>query len=382
MIFPSVGVGQELASTDMGSVLFCVEPCEANSRWSSSLEYVYWYPRRQSLPPVLTTSSVASQGILGQPDTHVLYGDGPIELRHDRLIGLRGTFGYRLASDPCYQWEGRAFFLERDSSNYTIKPQSRLLLARPYVRSTDGSPGAEVIAGPLPDGRVLEGGFNAYTRIEVFGQEANLLKELHASEQWQWQGLLGLRFMQMRDRMDLTGTGWLLPLRDTLYSSADHFQTFNKFYGGQIGLRAQWQLGQLDVRGALSAALGGTDQEIRTKGTRISQTPTIKDERPFGLYVLPSNSGQFDRWVLDMVTECNLEVGYQFGSHLRLSMGYTFLHWLNPVRSYRQVDAINTNQILTGQPGNNAPGANHPRIPFRDDFVWLQGFNAGVSLTW
>lgn len=345
--------------------------------WEVGLEFLYWYPRRGYLPPVVTTGPADSAGVPGAPGVATLYGGERIDLRHDRLIGVRGLVGTRLDAAGLWHAELRFFILERDSSNFTLKPQSDVLLARPYVHAATGTPAAEVFAGSTPDGRRLEGSLNAYTRIEVFGQEVNLRRELAAREWLSLEGLVGARFLQMRDRFDVTATSRELPERSTLYGVSDHFQTFNKFYGGQVGLRSTlyWQPWTLQLDGAL--ALGATDENIRAKATRLTQTPNLRDERPLGLFVLPSNAGSFRRTVFDLVAEFNLSLSYQLTDHLRLFVGYTFLGWANPVRSGNQTDALNTDEILGV---TSAPA--RPAITFRDELFWLQGASVGGELRW
>src|SRR5262249_26186522 len=73
-------------------------------------EYLVWWLRRGHAPPVLTTSSTASQGVLGQPDTRVLYGDERLETRHnDRFIGGRVTLNWQPEGSDLGV-EGRGFF--------------------------------------------------------------------------------------------------------------------------------------------------------------------------------------------------------------------------------------------------------------------------------
>ena len=60
------------------------------SIWRFSAEYVVWWIREGRAPAALTTSSPASQGVLNQPDTRVVYGDRRLETRHqDRFVGVR-----------------------------------------------------------------------------------------------------------------------------------------------------------------------------------------------------------------------------------------------------------------------------------------------------
>src|SRR5262245_49895944 len=59
-------------------------------RLYASGEYLIWWLHEGRIPAVLTTSSFATKGELGQPDTRVLYGDQRLETRHDdRFVGGR-----------------------------------------------------------------------------------------------------------------------------------------------------------------------------------------------------------------------------------------------------------------------------------------------------
>src|SRR5262249_9730598 len=60
-----------------------------------STEYIFWWLREGRMPPSLTTSSPASAGLLGEPDTHTLYGGGRLETRHgDQFNGVRVAAAY------------------------------------------------------------------------------------------------------------------------------------------------------------------------------------------------------------------------------------------------------------------------------------------------
>jgi hypothetical protein len=84
------------------------------------LEYILWWLREGRVPPLLTTSSPASAGILGRPDTRALYRDDRLVTRHDdRFNGLRVYLGYWLDNAQTLGVEGSAFFLERDSTQFS-----------------------------------------------------------------------------------------------------------------------------------------------------------------------------------------------------------------------------------------------------------------------
>src|SRR5262245_9971556 len=140
-----------------------VEECVPDDRWSVRGEYLFWWLREGRVPPLLTTSSFASRGVLDQPDTTVLYGDKLETRHHDRFIGTRLTAEGWLDAGHTLGVEARAFFLERDSTYFRATSAGDRLLAIPYVNAQDGRPTSAIVAGPTPDG-LRNGGFNGYSR--------------------------------------------------------------------------------------------------------------------------------------------------------------------------------------------------------------------------
>jgi hypothetical protein len=347
--------------------------CDRPARVYGGAEFLWWYLKRDRVGPLVTTGPPESLGILGEPGVEVVYGESLIS-RHHRFIGVRPTLGLWL--DPCHQWavEASAVFLERDSSVFSIKPTTSFL-ARPYLNA-DGSLGAEIFAGPLPDGTVRLGGVNVYGRNEFFTQELNLLRNLTPGEESHWQTIIGFRAAQLRNRLDITATGYDEPELTTLYGVEDHFQTFNKFFGGQAGMRGLWRMGRCSVQVGSTLAIGGNEQIIRTKARRLVQTSL--DDRPVGLYVLPSNTGSFQQTVFDILAEVRAELAWDVTDWLQLRVGYALIHWQNTVKSGNQIDLVNTDQIL-GEPFD---GPARPVIPFDQESYWAQGFSIGLRVIW
>jgi hypothetical protein len=353
-------------------------PALSDERLRVDVDFLYWFLERVRVPALLTTGTPASGGVLGAPGTETLYGDDRLESRHDRYVGVRFDVDYWL--DDCHTWGFNAsgFFLERDSTHFAVRWGAIPLLARPYVDASTGAQQAFVIAGPSAGVGDLNGAFNAYSRIELFGQDASLLYGLARGETWKLDALIGFRFLQMRERLDLTGVSKVLPDESTLISQTDHFDTFDKYYGVQAGLKGQAHRGCWFVEGKVALSIGGDDQEIRTYGNRIFQTPQEKITTDYGVLVLPSNRGVFERGAFDSVTEVGLNVGYELSSHVRIRVGYTLLTWLNPVRPGDQITPINLSEVAPGAP----PFTGRASVPFREDFFWAQGVNAGLEFRW
>ena len=205
-------------------------------RLSAGADYLFWWLREGRIPATLTTSSQASQGVLGKPDTRLLYGDDRLRTRHgDEFNGVRFNLAYWLDDAHSVGLEGNAFFLERDSTHFKAVSDGSALLARPYVNADGGPPATSSPATPPPGLRT--GGFVGYSRVELYGEEVNLAAPLYADDAFRLEALAGARFLQMRDRTDLTATGWSLPIMSTLYGLEDHYRAADAYYGGQVGLR-------------------------------------------------------------------------------------------------------------------------------------------------
>jgi hypothetical protein len=338
------------------------------ARWVVSIDYILWWLREGRIPPTLTTSSQASRGLLGQPDTRVLYGGDRIETRHgDRFNGVRPSLVYWFDDARSFGVEATAFFLERDSTHFKAVSDGSTLLARVY-ENADGSPASSIVAGQAPTG-LRNGGFVGYSRIELFGEEANLVATLLTGDGFRLEALGGARFLQMRDRTDLTATGRTLPQTTTLFGLEDHYRVEDAYYGGQVGLRGELTRGRWFVNLRGEVGLGGNVAQLRAFGSTLYQTPTERLVTPTGLTVQASNSGSFDRTALNMVSEVGLNVGCRVADCLRLYVGYTFLLWDSPMRSGDQIDLV-------------VNGSSRPTIPFKEDLFWAQGLNAGIELTW
>jgi hypothetical protein len=339
-------------------------------------EYILWWLREGRVPALLTTSSTASQGILGQPDTRILYGDGRLPTRHDdRFNGVRLTVEWMNANET-FGLEARGFLLERDSTHFKATSDGTVLLALPFTGATNGQPGSQLVAGQDPQRGLLTGGFVGYSRIEWFGEELNGVMPLSPWGCWRLDLLAGARFLQMRDRFNYTAVSYTVAAPVTLYSEMDNLRTGNAYYGAQVGLRGERDFGRfyLQLRGTIG--LGADTELIRIFGASIYQTPQGRQLFGVGLFAQPSNTGSFSRVAFDGAGEVAVNAGYRLTSWARLFVGYTFLYWADPLRAGDQIDTV----VYRRQ--GLAPGPARPIVPFKGDALWAQGVNAGVEFHW
>ena len=349
------------------------DPADAD-RLDVRVDYILWWLREGRVPALLTTSSPASAGLLGRPDTRVLYGDDRLETRHDdRFNGVRFDLGWWFDDAHTLGVEGGAFFLERDSTHFEAISDGSTVLARPYFNALTGAPESEIIAGDAATGP-RNGGFVGYSRIELYGEEINLKTPLLEGDDGRLELLAGAHFLQMRDRVDLTATGWSLTGTPTLFGLTDHFRGDDQFYGGQVGLRGEVERGRWGLQLTAEIAPGVTDATVGAFGDRTVQTAAAKAVTPYGLLVQPSNSGTFPHDAFDFVSQLRLDATYRLSRRVKVFAGYTFLYWNAPLRAGDQID-------LTVNP-TYPNGPARPAIPFRTDNFWAQGCNAGLQISW
>jgi hypothetical protein len=357
--------------------LLSLEPVQ-EERVSLSADFLYWYMQKLRVPPLVTTGPAGSQAIIGDPGTVILRGDGRLTSRHDRYIGGRWGSEWWLARGSPLGLETSVTILERDSSNITYEWHTITPLALPYVDATTGKWQSYIVAGNSAQYGPLSGSVNVYSRVELFDEDVNSMLRLAEGEQYRVNLLAGAHFLQLRERLRTTGTSRILPAESTLIGVFDQFDTFDKFYGGQIGFKGAWRRGRLVIESKGILALGADAQSVNAKGNRVLDTGFTRTTQDYGLYVLPSNSGVSNHAAFDFVTEWGLNLGFALSSRMTLRLGYTLLTWLNPIRPGDQIEPLNLTQVSAG----GLVGPLKPVIPFRTDFYWAQGLNSGFEIRW
>jgi hypothetical protein len=335
-------------------------------RFQFGLDYLNWWLREGRIPAVLTTGPQAAEGMIGKPGTQVLYGEQRLQTRHDdQFGGVRPWLDFWLDDAQTIGVAANAFFLERDSTHFKAISDGSTLLARPYFNA-DGSPGSYIVAGQTPAG-LLSGQFVGYSRIELFGEEANLTANLLRCDSCRLDFLAGARFLQMRDRTDLTASS-ALAIQASLAGLEDHYRAANAYYGGQAGLRGTWTVGRWSAQLTGEVGLGANEEQLREFGDRVFATPYNRSETPGGLTVPPQGIN-LSRAAVNLVSSAELNVAYRLTEHVSIVGGYTFLLWDRPLRSGDQIDRI-------------VSSAARPAAPFKSDVFWAQGLNLGVVVAW
>jgi hypothetical protein len=355
------------------------DDCPApDSRIYGAAEYILWWLRGATVPPLATAGSTTDPGIagaFGQPSTVTVLGGGNSQTGGNS--GGRFTLGAWLDPERLFAVEGDFFFLGQRTSSSAVASDGNIngtaVLARPFIQEGLLLPNAQMIALPGQAGAIA---LEQHTRF--FGAEANLRAVAWEESGFRLDFLAGFRFLALDDslavgsaQVDVTGFN---PLSSA--ASVDSFAARNRFYGGQFGATLEVNRGNWILTGTSKFAFGGTTETVTIDGGSVSVVGGVPGVSHTGLLAQPTNIGQFERTEFAFVPELGLSVGYRFTSRLTGYMGYTLIYDTSVVRAPSQINLVSAIPPTNGGP---VPGQTQPAFHFASTDLWAQGLTFGLA---
>jgi hypothetical protein len=356
------------------------------NNWYASAEYLLWFTKSMSVPPLLTVGPVGSGGFLGNPGVQTIYGGSPIDV--NPRSGARFSLGYWFS--PKWAIEGSYFFLGRETTTFTASSSQypNSVLARPFYSVNRQQEFAQQIG--LPG---IYGGFaRVDTSSQLWGFEANLRNACWNDCTSRLDWIVGYRYMNLKENLSIAEQVSGLPgapaqFQGIVAGVQDNFATTNQFHGGQIGAiyERQWGRWVFDVRAKV--ALGMTFQTSDISGGTQVLAGAPQPEIQGGLLALNSNSGHHSRNTFSVIPEAAFNIGYDITPNIRAFVGYTVLYWSSVARPGTQIDrSLDENRIPDFNKGviPAAPTANTTRPIGRieSETYWAQGINFGLLFRW
>ena len=351
------------------------------SKFYVRAEYLLWWLKGPDLPVLVTTSPFASQGILGNPGTVVLYG-GRTE-NFDPFHGGRFTIGWWC--DPCNRWgiEASGFALGTQKLKFDASSEQFPLLGRPFFNNNLGVEDAQLTAAQ----GIANGTVTIRHPTSLWGVETNVLCAPRCGgwfNNCRWFG--GVRYLDLGEGLsiieDVTVVGAVPPpaqIGDRAIVG-DIFMTRNQFIGGQVGFDAEWNWGAWSLNIKPKVAVGVNHQTVKIDGFQSVQRGGATLPFVGGLLALPSNIGKQERNRFAVVPEIGVNLGYQINENWRATVGYTFMYWTNVLRPADQIDRVlDINQIPNFRPPAPAAPTRRPVVPFKESGFWAQGMNMGLE---
>ncbi len=357
-----------------------------NSRLTLGGEFLVWFVRAQDAPALLTTSSAANNGIIGQGDTRVIFGNQVLgETRH---LGARFNGAYWLTEN--WALDGNFWFLGKNSGSFTATSDQFPLIGRPFVNGNTGANFSQLIAFP----GVASGSGRVDWDTNLWGFDVNFRRSLLCGQCWKVDGLLGFRNMNLIENLSITEnfnrTANSPPAIGvpTVQSGTvvDTFRTTNRFYGVNIGLAGEMRRSWWYVNAHAAVGLGSVNQTVEINGFQnLVSTAGVASQTQGGLLALPgANIGKYSQSRFGAMPDVGLNVGVYLTPNLKLGVGYNLMYINSVVRPVGQIDQTLDVTRIPNFPLNPAPGAlsnvRPTALPLTTTDFFVQGVT--FSLMW
>jgi hypothetical protein len=385
---PPLGDAAGLTTSDCGQT-------DRPSRWYGGAESLLWWFKGSPVPvPLLTTTSNPNAmpvAALDDPNASVLLGNQHLDT--GAHWGARFTAGYWIDERQQIAVEGSYLFLTKQTTVRTVASTGQPdapILAVPFADQDAGIENSFVIASP--------GSFAGSATLSVSsrlqGAEMQFAVQAFDGNQLHVQVLAGFRYLDLTEslRYATASTGLSDPNTDLVLNTVDQFDMRNQFYGFQVGARADYRLGNLEISAIAKLALGDMSQTGNFNGFAVTNFFNGPAGGPFtgvptqnlpgsGIFVQPSNLGSASRDEIAWAPEFGVNVAYQLTRHLRVFAGYDFLYLSNVIRPGQQIDrGINVSQtVQTVIAGNAAAPGTRPAVTLSGSDFWAQGINLGLE---
>jgi hypothetical protein len=321
---------------------------------SLETESLLWWMSGTKLPPLVTTGLGAPAtfvpGALSIPTSQVLFGGGSEDT--GAHAGTRVRANVWFDRDHAIGLEGSYFMLMEGSSNFDRASPGSPLLAIPVVSGDMES--AVILADQNGPGAAAVELMN-----RLWGVEVNVKTNLLYSQNGHLDLLAGFRCMGFDENLQIGASRTTAGL---MGMTTDEFNARNRFWGGQLGVNAEYRYGPFSLEGTARVAVGNTNQVLEVNGMSITNGRSAMG----GIFTGRNNIGRFSRDQLTVLPEIGVKMGYNLTNCMRVTLGYNLLYWSDVVRPGEHIDRV--------------VGGNHPALTLNSSDLWAHGVTAGLEM--
>jgi Putative beta barrel porin-7 (BBP7) len=351
----------------------------ASHLWVSMDALLGWF-QPAHLPPLVTTSRPgtprASAGVLGQPNTSVLF-DGKVN--DDIRSGIQAGIGGWLDSERIWGWELSFSVLESQSTFFATSSSGTPILARPFTNAVTGVPASVVIAFPGSSSGSVAARDSSGNFYET---HFDMTERICGNDRLRLDAIAGYRFFRydegLRVQQTTMPTGGAI-VSGTQIAATDSFVSKNEFNGFDLGLRAGYRDGPWSIDFLSKLATGGLFGEVKIRGSTTTTVPGVAPvTRTGGILALSSNIGnhRMEEWTV--FPEFGANVAWYITPRLQMHLGYSFLFLADVLRAHDQVNlTINPGLFPPMAPAAGSP--NQPSFQFTKGDLWIQTIHLGLE---
>jgi hypothetical protein len=310
------------------------DPCGGDpERFYASADYLLWWIKDSRIP-TLVVNQFGPGGITSN--------GGPVD--NEERSGGRFNFGY---------WLG-------DAGNLAVEIGYLFLGSRGVTVNNSAS---AALLDPVEGTTYASGNVPVLLTSRFQGAEANLVANLARNQSFQWDALVGFRWLQLVEAANVNPKQSVQLRGDengTLVIYQSNIHASNDFYGGQIGTRAFYNFGALVANLTAKLAFGGTHEILDVQNQNQAINTQVTN--------IVTTIGGIHRDRFAVVPEVGFNIGYDLTSRLRINLGYTFLDISSLTRPG---DATVTNGLAANNQVQYSATA-------RSSDFWAQGLNLGM----
>ncbi len=348
-----------------------------NRLWVSA-EYLLWWTKGSSLPPLVTTSTAgtapATAGVLGEPGTSILFGDSTVNT--DVQSGGRFALGYWFDARQSVGIEAGYLGFGREAARFSATSTDTPIIARPFFDTQLGAQSAMLAAHP----DFLEGSVSCSVASQLQAVEVLLRREVFQRNRGRTDILVGWRYARLDESVRIdqfsewtTSQGPIVV--GTTKSLYDLFDVKNQFNGVELGVVHRKHVGRWSFESLVKLGLGCTSSRVQIDGMTTTTVPGGVPATFVGdLLAQETNIGRYAKDQFAVVPELGLTLGCDLTRRLRATFGYTFLYWSRVARPADQIDT-NVSQLPPEAPA----GSHQPAFAFIMSDYWAQGMNFGLE---
>ena len=305
----------------------CNDCCAPMPLLYGRAEYLLFWTKGMRTPVLATTSTAgttqANAGVLGHPTTFDVFGGSP--LNSDSRSGAKFTLGSWFDPSQTMGIEASYLFVGNGNQSFSGSNNDFNILARPFFNASTGVEDARLIAFPA----VVSGSLNIATLTAFQSFDIVLRQAIIQDCCFSLDGVLGYRYGRLNESININDSTLALPgtaAAGTQLTSFDQFGATNSFYGGELGLIAQWQNNPCwSWEGVAKTALGQTNSFVNINGqTTTTSAAGAVSTTTGGLLTQGTNIGTFQQHRFSTLSEFGLTARRHFACRLSATVGYSF----------------------------------------------------------
>jgi len=358
---------------------FAGDGCSRQGGCWISAEYLLWWQKGQSMPPLVVGAAPGSTLLL--PNSTILYEREP----NQNFSGGRFSIG-RWCPHFCNNlgFEVDYFFLGGQQSTATYDGGLGLRLGRPFVSVLNNFSNNVEVFNDVD--RI--GSASVTTYSQLWGIEGNARYKWLCGNRWWIDCLVGYRHLNLSEGIDIqenilfpNGTIFnnQVVAEGTSFVEREYFRTRNLFHGGQIGLNGEFRLlNRWSVGWYTKLGFGNVHQSIELDANTTRTLNGVAKTEKGALLITQTNIGRYSQDRFGVLSEVGVKIGYDITDHLRIFVGYDYLMLTNVARPGEQID-VRVNSDLRPFTGNTtSTSARLPAVLLNSSTYWAQGLNFGL----